>query len=90
MPCTDANTCDTDFHSETTQTEHHNHNEDHNDSCSPFCVCACCGSVVGFVLTSNKVAFNATEKINNPALISNYDSIFNSAYFYSFWQPPKI
>ena len=90
MPCTDAATCDQDLHAKTSTQKHHDHKDDQDDSCSPFCVCACCGSVIGFVLSSNKVVFANPEKINTPAFISNYNSIFNSAYFYNFWQPPKI
>jgi hypothetical protein len=90
MPCTDMETCENDVHIISISAHHHDHKEDHGDTCSPFCVCACCGGIMGFILTSNNVLFDHPEKINNPAFISNYNSIFNSAYFYSFWQPPKI
>ena len=86
MPCTDAVAC------KESPSEHgtaHQHNDDETDTCSPFCVCACCG-VAGFVFASPKIYIQRIAKSNSPELISSYNSQFNSSYFYSFWQPPKI
>ncbi|WP_157447121.1 DUF6660 family protein [Cytophaga aurantiaca] len=90
MPCTDAVTCEKDIHTkEQTATHQHNHREDEADSCSPFCVCACCG-VSGVIFSSPKLFFIRTKKATTPVLASTYNSEFISTYYYTFWQPPKI
>lgn len=89
MPCTDAVTCEKDTHSEQASSHQHDHREDETDSCSPFCVCSCCG-VSGVIFSSPKLFFEKIKKVNTPVLVSTYNSEFSSSYFYSFWQPPKI
>ena len=89
MPCTDAATCENDSHASNTSSKHHDHREDDTDSCSPFCVCACCG-VAGVIFSSPKLFFAKSKKIHTPALASTYNSEFISTYYYTFWQPPKI
>jgi hypothetical protein len=88
MPCTDSITCE-ESSSNHTSTHQHDHGDDESDTCSPFCVCACCG-ISGFVFESPKIYIQRVQKINSPELISSYNSQFHSSYFYSFWQPPKI
>ena len=88
MPCTDAVTCEKNTHIATSY-NHHDHREDQTDSCSPFCVCACCG-VAGVLFSSTKLFLTKTKKVNTHTLDSTYNSEFISTYYYTFWQPPKI
>ena len=86
MPCTDRITCDM----ENEFISLHDHNEDAADTCSPFCICACCGSVSlempvlanSFCLERNEMIVSKTDVPNNPNFISSH--------FFSIWQPPKI
>ena len=87
MPCTDAVTCENE--KSATASSHHDHGDDEKDSCSPFCVCACCG-VAGVLFSSPKLFFTKSKKVHTPALVSTYNSEFLSTYYYTFWQPPKI
>lgn len=80
-PCSDGMYCD-----EQHETTSHNHSEDENDACSPFCICVCCGSI--FV----------KSKIKNIKPISGH-STFVFDFYYSFqysfsyhpfiWIPPS-
>jgi hypothetical protein len=64
--------------------EHHD-----NDTCSPFCVCNCCGTqsvtynaiyIFDFIVVKKMVVNKIPE----------YQSIFASNFFGSIWQPPQI
>lgn len=92
MPCGDADDCKVlDGGKETfSQTEHHNHQQD-TESCSPFCVCACCGSNIVFsfqhpvLLTEDTLLFFPQREriiVTNDAFASNF--------YGNIWQPPKI
>jgi hypothetical protein len=87
MPCTDSITCEN--KTSTASTQQHDHREDDTDSCSPFCVCSCCG-VAGVLFSSPTLFFERIKKADTPILASTYNSAFISTYFYTFWQPPKI
>ena len=66
-----------------TASDHLGHDD---DSCSPFCVCNCCGNHVVSIekLGLSKIFSYPGEKIT-PTTIS-----FKSNLFRSIWQPPKI
>jgi hypothetical protein len=74
------------LHAET-QVNDHTDTNTHEDGCSPFCVCACCG-----VLLQNKIVQAALEipvpvfNKNYPAQVYNKPVETNSAI----WQPPRI
>ena len=88
VPCTDgmpqtSNPSDT----EISAAEHDHNHSDHQDHCTPFCVCACCGSIVTLPtvqdLVENKVAIST-------------DYLFHYNFDYSFdynegvWHPPSL
>ncbi len=89
LPCSDAsNQCeDTVPKIETAQA--HEHNQDSDDNCSPFCYCSCCSVSIGsfnfksFEIKQPKVAFS-TKKIT----IRDYNLI--SRYQGNIWNPPKF
>lgn len=59
-----------------------------DDTCSPFCICSCCSSVMD---TPIKLHFQITPKT---AIPSNTPSFFininPSSFFAAIWQPPKL
>lgn len=86
IPCSDGfNEC------ESTQATHetHNHGNDQTDQCSPFCVCACCGTVVTlkmFRVSTQVAKLPIKEKQKFP--VKEFD--FTSNFYKNIWQPPKI
>lgn len=88
-PCSDINNnCQDDIPIQTT--EKHNHDEDTDDNCSPFCSCTCCGvqiSIVEFKLipVELKPFYELSNKILKIKKIE-----FPSSYFGEIWQPPQI
>lgn len=89
MPCSDAyNECQ---NNTTTQEalQSHNHKNDQNDICSPFCICTCCSSIVNPKFTSLSIRspkFSIASTIKFP--IQDFSLISN--YYGNIWQPPKI
>lgn len=96
VPCTDANnSCST-----TVSTQHkdeksgsttsHEHGNDHDDTCSPFCTCACCG------ISFTNLSFNIKPSIGQtlPDFFEKQFVIrsvsFQSSFFGNIWQPPKM
>ncbi len=66
---------------------HTDHNNDHQDTCPPFCVCSCCGSNV--IIPSQIFYKEISEKIFLHSLdgyVSNYSFQFNT----SVWHPPTL
>lgn len=88
MPCTDALGMNTPNTSKTEITQTHNNDTDHNDFCSPFCICSCCNTPVNITFDLLSI------KVNNPIASNLKISVFNfslaSNYYGSIWQPPKI
>ncbi len=91
MPCSDAhNECKKSNTSANYSEEtKHNHKNDHNDFCSPFCTCSCCNTVVAlnfstFYLKKSKLVVPNSEKI----AIKEFSFISN--FYGNIWQPPKI
>ncbi len=66
----------------------HDHSEDSDDHCTPFCQCACCGvSVTIFHLYVP--GLEAPVTYFSPARMARRDFPFFSAYSGSIWQPPR-
>lgn len=89
VPCSDtANSCE-DNNAVSLPVDNHNHGEDADDSCTPFCHCSCCSisltvfNFCSFTLTQPTVEF--IEEV----LYSTYSN-FHSSYQGTIWQPPKI
>ncbi|GAL85930.1 hypothetical protein MYP_3159 [Sporocytophaga myxococcoides] len=88
MPCLDSFTCEGGKAS-VTISGNHDHSKDEGDLCSPFCICSCCG--VSFLGINIPVFFNNQSlKVMEPLGNVPYYSVFNSYYYHSFWQPPKL
>ncbi|PLK44889.1 DUF6660 family protein [Emticicia sp. TH156] len=92
LPCGDIEDC-----TETgidkilfSQTDHSSHQED-AEYCSPFCICACCGTNISF---NFYIPFLETE---NPIFFYEqnskiaYRNDFSFSNFYAnIWQPPRL
>ena len=86
VPCSDGMDCNEQGVDLNDDHTNHEHNE---DTCTPFCSCACCG-IAGIVLSAPKLFVISQEGYNYTTFITQYNSDFISSYFYSFWQPPKL
>jgi hypothetical protein len=84
-PCSDSVECD---EGNKTEQSHNNHKHE-NESCTPFCICACCGQHA-----FSKFNYPAEQSILKPENLCNskaiYTQTFISQFSASIWQPPKI
>jgi len=86
LPCNDAfNECTP---AVKTKASDHSHKADTNDTCSPFCNCSCCHTIVdlkffGIRVEDEKPVFEEKEFLLT-------DQGFVSSYYGNIWQPPKI
>jgi hypothetical protein len=92
LPCGDVKDCRADeaVNSPLPETEHSDHQED-TETCSPFCICACCGTNIGYNLFFSTYSAEKQPVLISQKLISVYrDDLFSSNFFGNIWQPPKI
>lgn len=85
IPCADAKSADMSKELVSQQQDHFQH----IDSCTPFCICNCCGSQIfnSTVLDS----FNIEKSIPTiGSKIIEYQFDFSSHFFASIWQPPQL
>jgi len=88
VPCTDGMPQSSNYsHVEFSITEHDHNHSDHQDDCTPFCVCACCGSII--ILATVQPMVESKSEIST-------DYLFNYTFEYSFdysdgvWHPPSL
>lgn len=89
LPCSDAsNLCeDTAPKIETAQT--HDHNQDSNDKCSPFCYCNCCSiSIATYHFKTFEIERPRPAFIDKKITLRDFTLI--SFYSGSIWHPPKF
>ena len=67
--------------------EKHNHSENCNDFCSPFCTCACCGTVV--TLTDETV-LKKTSVGPEPKYSFHYSFDYSFNHKIGVWRPPNL
>lgn len=71
----------------TTVIEAHENHEDHNDNCSPFCLCSCCQASVtvpSFFSNSSVVLSDLSS------ILFCYNEGYTSSGFALVWHPPKV
>lgn len=68
------------------QVEHHDHSEDEDDGCTPFCSCSCCGSLFTFSDSATYLSFNIkiSEKVDS------YSTHYFGSYLEEIWHPPAV
>lgn len=69
---------------------HENHSHDTNDdSCSPFCVCNCCGQTI--INYHPAIVYDFSVQIQELRTFnSNYNSNLIKIFSRSIWQPPQL
>lgn len=91
LPCSDNTECgDYAPASQAARTDTHQDHSHEAETCSPFCICSCCGQQVPQLSFSNplpepKAPFG--EETKNYSL---YRSSACSDFYGNIWQPPKI
>lgn len=92
LPCADADKQFVyDANAKILAEKHADHSKElHNDLCSPFCVCNCCGvQVLNFTPSlSFNIREDFTALVEKPEIV--YKSHFASTFSGSIWQPPQI
>lgn len=88
MPCTDALGMNAQNTSNIEITKAHNNETEHNDFCSPFCICNCCNTPIS--ITFNALSIKANKTTTSKLKIPIFNFFFVSNYFGNIWQPPKI
>ncbi|MBK8503564.1 MAG: hypothetical protein IPL46_15935 [Saprospiraceae bacterium] len=83
-PCTDGETCNEDIEA---SAQSHDHSEDQNDACTPFCTCHCCGASISIGQVKHLM-------VKGDILHFAYDFHYESGYSFDhqdhIWQPPKV
>ncbi|GLR17567.1 hypothetical protein GCM10007940_21820 [Portibacter lacus] len=82
LPCTDAMSCDSE---EIAAFAEHDHSEDKEDACAPFCVCQCCGITID-ITEAKGLSVNASEHIFSYSFPYNFTYSYD--HFRSAWHPP--
>lgn len=89
VPCSDVHNNCNDKKATTELTQNHDHQQDKDDNCSPFCTCTCC--------SANVIALDFKPfQIKNPTQFSFSQKVatrnfsFISNFYGNIWQPPKI
>lgn len=90
LPCSDAHNSCNENKIELTKGVEHNHGQDHDDVCSPFCICACCGTTITFQVISSPIPIVAKIDFKVPQKIAIRDFSIISCYTGKIWQPPKF
>ncbi len=90
VPCSDGivhNLDDVDANIELSQTEHDHNHSGHNDCCTPFCTCACCGSLVT-APTSHHIS--EVRVLLSTTYLFSYNFDYSFEYVEGVWHPPAI
>ena len=66
--------------------EHHDHSEDEDDGCTPFCSCSCCGSL--FTFSDVERYFKSSTDISER--IEFYSSHYFGSFLEEIWHPPAV
>ncbi len=88
VPCSDVHNDCKSTKAKSELSNHHDHNNDQDDNCSPFCTCACCGiAAVLADFTSIDIKLKSIVFISKKVAL--YNTTFSFNFFGNIWQPPK-
>jgi hypothetical protein len=65
----------------------HNHESETEDSCTPFCICQCCGSSI---LPPLYAFIDSNKKAENSKYYPNYVSNYSFDFKGGVWHPPSV
>ena len=90
VPCSDGidfihGNCDSS--TEIADNSHNHSDHDHQDLCTPFCTCTCCGSM--FTMPTTLDYSDCHSKISTEC-IHNYQSSYSFDYSKGVWHPPAL
>ncbi|WP_306350227.1 DUF6660 family protein [Flavobacterium sp. '19STA2R22 D10 B1'] len=89
IPCADAHGIEISTTEQSSIKKHDIEQHMDVDSCSPFCICNCCGSPI-----FNSIQFFTFDLKESNAVItkklSDYQFVFSSNFYASIWQPPQL
>ena len=90
VPCSDGidifhPTCDAD--TEIVERSHNHSDHDHEDMCTPFCICSCCGSMS---VMPTVAEYRDRSDIISTLCLFHYESIYSLDYSKGVWHPPTI
>lgn len=86
-PCGDLHDCNEIYDvSISANTDHDNHKHE-TETCSPFCICTCCGSTV--INMDNLATFSDVVQVHSKGF-PVFKQTFISVEYFHIWQPPKI
>ncbi|HUM45753.1 MAG TPA: hypothetical protein PLD84_02420 [Chitinophagales bacterium] len=88
VPCNDPHECENNGQLVFLSAPDHSDHSHETESCSPFCICSCCGtqSISQFV----QDCFGNNFPVTASKAHSIYSSVFIVDFFAAIWQPPKI
>lgn len=92
LPCGDVEDCKVVDNEKISfsETNHTNHQED-TETCSPFCICACCGTNIALNFSfSTFISEIEQQFLLDKVKINSYNTKFISDFYGNIWQPPKI
>lgn len=97
MPCTDAvlalngSSAAARYGSSTSSLSHHHHrNDTHNDLCSPFCVCSCCGQLITAPLKHSLGESLTVAIYDGQKPTVYYTQHWTSHYLNDIFRPPQV
>lgn len=85
FPCADV-PCANEPKQATEETAFHNSHNSENDTCSPFCVCACCAMSVHL---EKMMPFNTPVQVYND-LVATSMPFYKHLHEIAIWNPPKL
>ena len=89
MPCGDMHNVCNASNAKTELSQNHDHQQDKDDYCSPFCTCSCCSaSIVALDFKPFQLKKPAEFSITQKLTIRNFSFVSN--FYGNIWQPPKI
>lgn len=87
VPCADGLDHDSDNSvSELSLKQEHDHSEDDQDDCTPFCTCVCCGSLLAMPTTHQ--GDKSSQDLSSSYLF-HYTSDYSFIYSEGVWHPPS-
>ncbi|HLA55950.1 MAG TPA: DUF6660 family protein [Flavobacterium sp.] len=90
LPCADMETdCQNTATTKSVTADNHDNSSQHNDLCSPFCICNCCGAQVLNFAPPISFTFTILPDLISTSEIA-YKPLFTSTFTGSIWQPPQL
>lgn len=70
-----------------THSDSGDHDDEHQDGCTPFCTCNCCASGIAFLFSTSQIVSPIIYFCTNTPLSDQSEF---SEFNHSIWQPPKV